>query len=359
MRRTTGTNAGKQGRARRSRGPLRSLLVPLLAAGLLLCPLRVLGGVPRVVASILPVHGIVSDVMRGVGEPVLLLPPGRSPHGHGLKPSDARMLADAELLVWVGPGLEGFLVKPSRTIEAELLELMGAPGIHKLPYRTAHDHEEHGEHDARHDHEEHHNHEEHHGHEEHHDHEEHHAKEEHHAEEENGIDPHLWLSIDNARVIATLVADSLAVLDPENADSYRANARRARSSYAALSERVAARLRPHRGRAFLTLHDFHQYFDREFDLEYGGSLILRPGLGAGVDTVRRLRRRVAESGVRCVFGEPQMPTGLLETVVEGSRVAVGVLDPLGIAVDAGPGAYVAVMDDLSIALADCLAGDRP
>src|SRR3712207_2591741 len=52
---------------------------------------------PRVVATIAPVHSLVAQVMRGVGEPVLLLPPEVSEHDYAMKPSDARAIADADL----------------------------------------------------------------------------------------------------------------------------------------------------------------------------------------------------------------------------------------------------------------------
>ena len=42
---------------------------------------------PNVVVSIPPLHGLVSDVMAGVGEPILLLDGGATPHGTTLRPS--------------------------------------------------------------------------------------------------------------------------------------------------------------------------------------------------------------------------------------------------------------------------------
>lgn len=61
---------------------------------------------PRVVVSIAPIHSLASQVMDGIGRPRLLLPPGASEHAAGLRPSDARALADADLVIWVGPMLE-------------------------------------------------------------------------------------------------------------------------------------------------------------------------------------------------------------------------------------------------------------
>ena len=83
----------------------RRSLVPAFVAGLNLIASPVQAA-PKVVATIAPVHSLVSGVMAGVAAPDLLLPGGASPHSYALKPSDARMLATADLIVAVGPTLE-------------------------------------------------------------------------------------------------------------------------------------------------------------------------------------------------------------------------------------------------------------
>ena len=52
----------------------------------------------------------------GVGEPGLILPPGASPHGYALRPSEARLLQDADLVVWIGPALTPWLADPIATL---------------------------------------------------------------------------------------------------------------------------------------------------------------------------------------------------------------------------------------------------
>src|SRR5512147_1007111 len=112
---------------------LASLLVLLLVAA---TPPAGAAEPPRVVVSIKPVHSLVAAVMQGVGEPVLLLQTGASPHTYSLRPSDAQALRRAQLVVWVGEGLEMFLVKPLAALgkDARALELADAPGVRLLPY---------------------------------------------------------------------------------------------------------------------------------------------------------------------------------------------------------------------------------
>ncbi|NDB80277.1 zinc ABC transporter substrate-binding protein, partial [archaeon] len=60
----------------------------------------------KVVASIKPIHSLVSYLMDGVGKPDLIVDGYASPHGFALKPSHAKMLQSADLIFWVGEDLE-------------------------------------------------------------------------------------------------------------------------------------------------------------------------------------------------------------------------------------------------------------
>ena len=65
--------------------------------------------VPVVVATIKPLHALAAGVMAGVGTPDLLVQGAASPHDYALKPSDARLLDRAGVVIWAGPGVESFM----------------------------------------------------------------------------------------------------------------------------------------------------------------------------------------------------------------------------------------------------------
>ncbi len=174
--------------------------------------------VPKVATDIAPVHSIVAAVMKDLGSPSLIVQPGSSPHGYAMRPSEARALSEADVVVWIGHGLTPWLEEPIETLApaAVHIELMDAEGIRLLEYREGALFEDHHDHDHGHgdhaDHDDHaedkhddHDHEEHaedkhddHDHEEHaedkhddHDHEEH-AEDKHddHDHEEHAEDKH-------------------------------------------------------------------------------------------------------------------------------------------------------------------------
>jgi zinc transport system substrate-binding protein len=70
----------------------------------------------KVVTSIKPIHSLASYLMDGVGKPDLIVDGYASPHGFSMKPSHAKMLQNADIVFWVGEGMENFLEKPLSSI---------------------------------------------------------------------------------------------------------------------------------------------------------------------------------------------------------------------------------------------------
>ncbi len=317
--------------------PATRPLILAAAFGLAATPLA---AAPRVVADVAPVHSIVTRVMDGAGTPELLMPPGASPHGYALRPSEAARLDGAEIVFWIGPDLTPWLEGPLDALAAGArhVELARAAGVTVLPMREggpfeAHDHAD----DAGHDHDEH-----------------DHAGDHGHAE--GAADGHLWLDPANAAAIAAAVAAELAALDPGNAALYAANAAAFSTELTALEAEIKATLDPLRGRPFVVFHDAYQYFEAAFDLPAAGSISLGEADAPSAARVAEIRDRIAAEGVACVFAEPQFEPRLVATVIEGSQARSGTLDPVGAGLDPGPGLYPALLTGLARGFADCLGG---
>jgi zinc transport system substrate-binding protein len=293
---------------------------------------------PTVVATILPVHSLVSAVTEGLVEPRLLIHGGASPHAFSLSPSDARALHDADLIFRVGPSMESFLTRllASGGLGGRLVTLAEAPGMAILPLRqgglwqpghghTGHDDDDHDDGD--------------------------------HGPGPATVDGHLWLSPANARVIVDTAAEALAGADPAGAAAYRANAEAARTRIAELDADLRRRLAPVRERGFIVFHDAYQYFERHFGLAGIGSIALSPEQQPGARRLTELRRALVARGARCVFAEPQFEPSLVATVVEDTGTRRGTLDPLGADLEPGPDAWFELMTRLADNLVRCLAAD--
>ncbi|KUJ76150.1 hypothetical protein AVO45_12595 [Ruegeria marisrubri] len=295
--------------------------------------------VPRVATDIAPVHSLVSQVMEGVGAPDLILRPGASPHDYALRPSEARALQSADIVVWVGEALTPWMSKPLESLspDAQKLELMEVEGTVLHDFRDLSEQEE--EHGREEDHHEHDEHTDAHGH----DHE--------------GADPHVWLDPANARVWLTHIADALSELDPDNAPLYRKNAQAARDRLAGLEGDLAKRLSAMQGVGYISFHDAYQYFEKRFALEPVGTISLSDASTPGPARLAALRDRVAGSGVRCAFSEPQFDTRLFQAAIDGEPVKTYELDPLGVGLEPGAGLYPALLEKMAASFEACAKGE--
>ncbi len=281
---------------------------------------------PDVVASIAPVHGVVARVMAGVGTPRLLTLPGASPHSYALRPSDARALADADIVFWIGPELEQFLEKPLAALagDARKIALLRAPGLTVLPQREAgvHDDAAHG-----------------HGHG--------------HDHGDAAVDPHVWLDPDNAAAMADAIAAALTDIDAANAEAYAANAAAFRKDASALIERGRQALEPVRRRPVVVFHDAYQYFEARFGLSVLGAVAATPEAPAGPRRLHALQARAKAAAVGCVFIEPQFRRDRADVIAEATDAHVATLDPLGAALTPGPAFYADLIGAMIDAAAAC------
>ncbi|GKY87430.1 zinc ABC transporter substrate-binding protein [Sinisalibacter aestuarii] len=290
---------------------------------------------PKVVADIAPVHALVAQVMEGVGEPDLLLDQDANPHAAQLRPSQARMLAEADLVIWVGPELSPWL---EHTIDglgtADSLVLMESPAttLRDFAAPAEEDDHDHGE-----------------------DHDDHadddHAEDDH---DHGDKDPHLWLSVDNARAWLGLFADELATRDPDNADTYRANALKAQAGIDGLAAGIEATLAPHAGAEIVTFHAAFGYFADRFPVTVVGSV--RPGDAASPSAaaLAALRDLVAEHDIACAFAEPAFDPGLIDAIAGDTGLRIGVLDPTGALQEPGPGHYAATLQTIADGIVECI-----
>ncbi len=285
---------------------------------------------PKIVVSIKPLHSLIASIMQGVGDPVLLVRGGASPHDYALKPSDAKALQGADVVFWVGEGLESFLVKPLSALpkQTQTVEVMDMTGLTLLEARKggAWEAHEHG-----------------------HEHENHHT-------EHGGVNAHLWLDPANAKEIAKTVAMTLAARDKANAALYAANAEALSKRLDALDGELKASLGSLTQRRFVVFHDAYQYFEQRYDLNAAGSITVSPDRPPSAKRLTLIRDRIRDLDVPCVFAEPEFEPKLVNTVIEGTKARKGVLDPEGAAIPEGPDLYFTLMRNLAKSLAACLNG---
>ena len=290
----------------------------------------------KVVTSIKPIHSLVSYIMEGVGSPDLIVDGYNSPHGFSLKPSHAKMLQEADIVIYVGEGVEEFLEKPLESIASNAVkfELLGQSGIKKLKFRERNIFEGHDDHG----------------------HDKKAKKEDHddHGHDDHGhgeFDPHIWLDPMNAKVIVKKVTNQLSKLDKENSSTYKSNSKKALKEIDNLIKQVKSDI--NNDAKVVVFHDAYQYFEKRFDVNIIGALTVNTDVSPGAEQLAEIREVIEHEKVTCVLSEPQFNPDIVETIAKDTNISSGVLDPLGATLDSGKTLYFNLIKNISTSIKSC------
>ncbi len=265
---------------------------------------------PLVVTTIRPLTLIAEEIAGSVANVRQMLPDTETEHHYSLRVSDRQLLDQADLVVWVGPGLEHFLAsslltrEPDTVITAALLPTIVWPS----------------------------------------------------TDTQRG-DYHLWLNPDNAVAIARAISAWLSVRVPEGAAQINDNLRVFEAAQHAAADDVRAELKDLTANALLVDHDAFGHFVDYFGLHQAGAMRGANGLPAGA---RELKHLLALENVRCVVAEPRHRSDRVRRVAQQLGAKVVVIDPLGIVAsdkslpESTTGRYAEFMRAIGAQLADCL-----
>ena len=329
----------------------KSLLFgPLAGILLILTPLK---ADINVVTSIKPLHSLTSYIMEGVGEPDLIIDGVASPHNFQIKPSHAKMLQKADLVIWVGEDLESFLPSALKSIpkNAVVFELLDQSGLKKLKFREKNIFKGHDDHDE-HGHDEHAKKED--DHDDHEDHDEHGKKEDDHDDHGHAhgeYDPHIWLDPSNAKVIVKKITNQLSKIDEDNSSVYKANSKKLLKDLDGLIKEVKNKI--NNDASFVVFHDAYQYFEKRFGINVIGALTVNPDVMPGAEQLSEIREVIEHEKAKCIFSEPQFNPNIINSIASDTGVKTGVLDPLGANINKGKNMYFQLIKDMSNSLKDC------
>ncbi len=299
--------------------------VPLLIGALFSMTQTAFADPLGIVTDIPPVHSLVSQVLGDRGMPPELLLSGQDdPHGFQLRPSQARTLSEADLIIWMGEDLTPWLSAAIETIapDSHHLELLAVAGTNRGD--SDHDDRKEGREEDR-----------------------------NRAHERHGADPHAWLDPDNAATWLEHIAEQLAQLDPAHAGIYRANARSARADTETLIRRIKAELSGIEGIPGIALHDAYGHFEARFGLHFLGYLRKTDAAAPGAARIAALQNLFRSGRIRCVFREPGHDPKLLLSLTKGADIRVEQLDPLGVELEPGPELYGELLGKMAAAIRSC------
>jgi zinc/manganese transport system substrate-binding protein len=252
----------------------------------------------KVVTTFLPMYWFTKAVTGDLAQVEVLVPPGSEIHDYQTTPKDVQAIAQADVLVKNGLGLEEFLESTVKNAQnPKLKQIEASQGIQPLQELSpvvkpvekkgeGHDHD-HGE-----------------------------------------GNPHVWLDPVLAIKQVENIRDGLIAADPENKDVYQASAAAYIKQLQALDEQFQQRLKSFNNQCtFITFHDAFPYLAQRYQLKQV-AVVEIPEDQLSPDDIQKTIATVKKYNVKALFGEPGTDNKLLTSLSQDLNLTLRSLDPL-------------------------------
>lgn len=265
------------------------LLLTTVLLATLLCSCAAPEQPAKIAATTLPVYEFTSRLCEGTGITVTRLVTENVSclHDYALNVSQVRAAEAAELIVINGAGLEEFM----DDLLADKNVIDSSAGIDLIECADTHDHD--------------------HGHDHHHHHE---------------VDAHIWLSPENARIMAENICSGLSAQYPEFAELFDENLRSLLNDLDALQAYGQEQLSELACRELITFHDGFSYLARSFDLTILEAVEEESGSEASAAELKHLITQVRQHDLPAVFTEALGSTSAARIIANETGAAVYTLD---------------------------------
>lgn len=240
-------------------------------------------GKTPVAVSILPQAGFVEAVGGDKVEVIVMVPPGASPHTYEVTPDQMMQLSRAKMYAKVGSPVEFELAWMDKLIavNGNMLVVDCSQGVDLIKSQD---------------------------------------------NDEPGIDPHIWISVKNVKIIVQNICDGLVQVDAANKSYYKENCADYLGKLTRLDEDLTADLSGVKNRSFIVFHPAFGYFAREYNLTQIG--VEQEGKEPDADYIVRLIKEAKEQNIHVIFVSPQYSTKSAESIAKEIDGQVVIIDPL-------------------------------
>jgi len=273
---------------------MRKALIVLLAVFCIHSVYADKNGKTEVFVSIMPQKYFAEKIGGDLVNVSVLVPSGTSPENFDPSPKQIVQLGSSDIYFTIGVPFENIFLDKLKTGKKKLVVAPCDKGVPKL--RNAdHDEHEHGDEQGHH----------------------------HHGE----FDPHIWTDPELIKIIAKNMADTLSLLNPDNAAVYASNLEIFKQELDTLQTGLNQQLAPYKGRIFYVYHSAYTYFAQRFGL-------VQKSIETGEKEptpakLRDLVNQASQDKVKTVFIQPEFPASGAKRVAEaigGRTVCISVLE---------------------------------
>jgi len=251
----------------------------------------------KIAVSILPQEYFVSKIAGDIFEINVLIPPGASPATYEPTPSQLASLSKTDLYLKLGhTGFEMAWMEKLTSANKEMKVVDLSEGVNLIIEDVAHDHA----HD--------------HGH--------------HHGHHHGGVDPHIWLSPKNVKIIAKNIHEALLTYYPEHRETFDSNLGVFLQELDSLDRHISKTLSNLQSHSFFTYHPSLSYYARDYNLkqhpmELGGKEPSSAHLKKLIDTG-------IEKNIKIIFLQMQFDQKNAEVLAKETGAEIIQINPLDI-----------------------------
>ena len=257
----------------------------------------------RIVTTTLPVTIFTLNVVgktAGVRVEMLLPPNLGCPHDYDLTPGEMKRIAQAEVVIVNGLGLEEFLNKPLKQAHPRVQWIIATEGIAPLKGPDTDHPPEKRKRSVSHD----------------------------LSDAESAVNGHAWVSPKQAALMVKTIAEGLARIDPGRAEFYRANGKAYQRKLENLFEEMKSLVGRSRNKNVLTVHNSFDYLARDLGWQDVGSIQSAPGVEPSPREMARLIRLIKKDRVTAIITEPQYSDKTARTLARETGTPILLLDPV-------------------------------
>ena len=154
--------------------------------------------------------------------------------------------------------------------------------------------------------------------------------------------PHVWLSISGAIMQVKNLGIAMEGFDPERAELYQKNTDAYVVKLEKLGLKMYSALAPYKGAKIITLHDAFPYFAQEFGLEIMAVVEREPGAEPSAKELGEIIELIKKEGVKAIFSDQWYPSAALDTISRETGAPVYFINT-AVSGDNDPGAYIATI----------------
>lgn len=252
-----------------------------------------------VVSTIFPFQDIASRIGGSRVRAEVLIAPGVSEHTYEPRPSDMQKVAEADMVLVVGAGLDDWvkkLVEDAGVDKAKIVDL--SQWVELRQYSES-------------------------------------------SGEKSQSDPHYWLSPQRMLEINTHLTEELARLDSRNKNIYEINSASLGEDLKNIDLEMKNKIGAFSSKDIVTFHEAFGYLAADYGLNVVGTIEPVSGAEPTAEQIQAIIDQIKLLSVKAVFSEPQLSSKILDGLKNDLGIEVGVLDPLG-GIE-GRGTYIGLM----------------